>query len=109
MAKQTTCPHLEILPHASRVPGCECRILLLVPLRGCILGRSSSSLCLSLSHDVTQGQVPSGIRTVSYVPAMVLVLEVLSQDGVFLECLATSQTVDIACSTETAVCDCSTH
>lgn len=64
--------------------------------RACF-GGSSSSLGLSLSHDVTQSQIPSGTCHLSKVPALVLVLQVLSQDDVLLEGFATRQAVYFAC------------
>ena len=60
-------------------------------------GRGGSSLFgIRLGHDVAQGEACARIAGAG-VPALMLVLEVLGQRGVLLECLATAQAVHIPC------------
>lgn len=53
---------------------------------------------MCLGHDVSKSQARPGSGCGVGIPALVLVLEVLSQRGVLLEGFATPQAVHVSCS-----------
>ena len=97
LRRQCSAAYLEVLPHASHIPWCEGRVLLLMLLRGRLCS-CSSPLGLGLGHEVPQGEIAPRPGNISVIASLVLVLQMLSQGGVVSETLAACQAMHDACA-----------